>query len=1192
MAGTLSCLAVPDSSTLFNRTNLVAWCIVPFDASRRNPEQRAEMLQKLGISHYAYDYRDEHIPTFDAEMEEIKKRNIELTAWWFPGSLDDTARKILDVIKRHDLKPQLWITGGGGPTANAEEQRARVEGEANRIQPIADEAAKLGCKVALYNHGSWFGEPENQIEIITCLKQRHGITNVGIVYNQHHGHHHVDGFAKLMQTMKPYLLTLNLNGMTRDGDKIDKKIMPIGQGELDLQLLKIIRDSGWRGPIGILNHTDEDAEARLLDNLEGLQWVKQQLDGKPAGATPKPRSWKEPKSATNREDLETVPSINPKFGSALASGMVVAGHDNYRKLPITVECRARLSSKNGFNILVASDPKGSAEHWELYSYVGTGLFSIYQPGRGGEVRSKIDICDGQWHRLAAIMEENRVRLYVDGNLAADAPVQTLAGTKLSGGLSFARLVEGGIGCDGFIDEVRISKGPRAIGKGGEEPLQRDADTLAFWNFDELPKPVSSRDPWAIEDAAARAALPEFKEIPAARVSELTPAGTNSSASRTSWHRSHGDATSGRFSALSQINRTNVKELKVAWTYHSKDGQGNIQCNPIIVEGVMYAPTVGHHIVAVNAATGVELWRFKPEAEKGGLRLEDIPARRGLLYWPGRKATTSRLYFTAGNWLYALDPKTGKLVSGFGQDGRTHIPTGGTVAGAVFEGVLVLPGFEKDVFGYDVVTGELLWTFHTIPQPGEFGYDTWSGAASGANCWGGMALDEQRGIAYVSTGSPKPNFIGGTHRGDNLFSDCLIALDALTGKRLWHFQEIRHDIWDLDIPAPPNLVTITREGIRIDAVAQVTKLGNTLLLDRVTGKPIFPFRLQRAPTSKLPGEETAEYQPAPQLPEPFGRQMFTAGDITTRNEDARDYIQKRVANANYGRFEPFQEGKPTIMYGIHGGAEWTGSAFDPSTGFLYVSANEIPWIISVFRDDNEPAADPNNPTRGEKIYQQTCAPCHGPDRIGVGVAPPLRGLRHRLNDSQVTALLKEGRGLMPAAPPMTAEEQTALLDFLFLRDRPIPQNTNRPAKPSFTNNGYPRLLDQEGYPGNKPPWGTLNCLDLNTGKMRWKVPLGEYPELTAEGIARTGTENFGGAMVTAGGIVFCAGTKDGKIRAFDAATGEELWEHALPWGGYAPPATYAVDGRQYVVIAASGGGKLGGPTGDAYVAFVLPEVGRR
>ena len=883
-------------------------------------------------------------------------------------------------------------------------------------------------------------------------------------------------------------------------------------------------------------------------------------------------------------------SLSPAFGQALSGGLVVAGKPDYRARPLTIECRTRLVGKASYNILVASDSKASAEHWELYTHVGSGMLSLYQPGRGGDFNSGVDICDGQWHALAAVIEPERVRLYVDGRLVQDAAAKPMTGTPIPDGLAFGSLVEGGVGCDGVVDDVRLSRGVREISGVPSEPLKLDTQTIGLWNFDDLKAPTSlPSDPWAIEDAQARAALPEFQEIPAAKVSELTAAANwPRASSMTNWHRSLGDATSSRFSALAQINRENVKHLEVAWTYRSKDGVGNLQCNPIIVDGMMFAPTAGHHIVALNAATGAELWRFKPEIRKDGMRLEDFPARRGLVFWPGDSEAPARILFTCGNWIYALDPKTGQPLDSFGEKGRTVLPAGGTVAGAVFKHVFVVPGFSRDVFGYDLRTGQRLWTFHTLPQPGEFGHDTWSRVEDGANCWGGMALDEQRGIAYVATGSPKPNFVGTGHHGDNLFSNCILALDALTGKRLWHFQEIRHDIWDWDIPAPPNLVTVTRDGRRVDAVAQVTKLGNTLLLDRVSGKPLFPVRLRRAPASKLPGERTAPYQPDIQLPEPFARQQFSRADVTTRSEEAREYIEKRVANVNSGWFEPFEEGKPTVLNNIHGGAEWTGAAFDPTSGCLYVSANEIPWIVTVFRDDPEPARDPKNPTLGEKLYQQNCASCHGPDRIGIGTAPPLRGLRHRLKDADVLAVMKTGRNLMPPAPPMTDAEQKELLDFIFLRDRIQPSSNAKPSRPAYTYNGYPKLLDHEDYPGNKPPWGTLNCIDLNTGKLRWKVPLGEYPELTAQGIPKTGTENFGGAMVTAGGLVFCSGTRDNLIRAFDAKTGEELWSHKLPFHGTAPPATYAVGGRQFVVIAATGGGKLGGPTGDNWVAFTLHE----
>jgi quinoprotein glucose dehydrogenase len=991
--GLVWAISTHSAPAVFSKSNLVAWCIVPFDAKKRGPEERAQMLDRLGIRRLAYDYRAEHIPTFDTEVETMKRHGIEFTAWWSPGELNDEARGILAVIARHKITPQLWITGGGSPTKGAAEQRARVETEAKRVRPIAQAAARLGCKIGLYNHGNWFGEPENQIQIIEHLK-RDGITNVGIVYNFHHGHEHIDRFAELFRRMEPWLLCVNLNGMVKDGDRQGRKILHLAEGDRELPMLRVLRNSRWFGPVGIIDHRPEtDSEETLRNNLRGFEWLTRELD---------------------------------------------------------------------------------------------------QPGSGGE------------------------------------------------------------------RPFRVAETAPAREQGKEAPVTS------------LSAPTDPKY-WAVEDTAAREKLPLYKTIPAAVADKLTPAnGFPKRQTFRAWHRSHGDASGARYSALDQINRQNVKDLQVAWTYHSKDGVGNIQCNPVIANGTMFAPTVGEHVVAIELSTGKELWRFKP----GGR-----PAHRGLVY-SDAGTNGARLIFTAGAFLHLLDPITGKPIEKF------RMPGNATAGPAVFKDVIIVPGFDRDVWGFDLLSGKLLWTFHTIPQPGEFGFETWDRPGSGANCWGGMALDEQRGIAYVTTGSPKPNFSGVDHRGDNLFANCLVALDARTGQRLWHFQEIRHDIWDLDLPAPPNLVAVTREGRRVDAVAVVTKIGNTLLLDRTTGEPLFPFRLRRAPVSKLPGETTSAYQPFPELPEPFARQTFSLEDVTNRDIDAREHVLARIASANFGWFEAFEEGKPTALYGIHGGAEWTGAAFDPDTGCLYVSANEVPWIISVFRND-EPPRDPKQPpTAGEKIYLQNCASCHGVDRIGVGMAPPLVGLRHRLQDAHVRTLLKTGRGLMPPSPPLTETDEKALLDFLFLRDRPQQTPPVKHPRPSYTHNGYPKLLDHQGYPGCKPPWGTLNCLDLNTGKLRWKVPLGEYPELTAQGINKTGTENFGGAIVTAGGLVFCAGTRDEMIRAFDKDTGAELWKHQLPFGGFAPPAIAEANGRQYLITPATGGGKLGTKMGDAYVAFAL------
>lgn len=694
--------------------------------------------------------------------------------------------------------------------------------------------------------------------------------------------------------------------------------------------------------------------------------------------------------------------------------------------------------------------------------------------------------------------------------------------------------------------------------------------------------------WRVEDAAARAKLPLYQVIPAAKPEELTPAdGFPKKEAFLTWERSHGDEGGMRYSALDQINRANVTNLEVAWVYHSHDTSNALECNPIIVRDLMITPTPGDSVVAVNAVTGNELWRFKPEGR---------PAFRGLIFWRGNGAAAERVMFCAGRFLYALDPKTGRPIPSFGQDGKARLPGlaerkfgAATAAPAIFQNIIIVPGFEKDVWGLDVATGQLLWTFHTVPHPGEAGAETWDKAEPyGANAWAGMALDAHRGIAFLTTGSAKPNFNGVRHRGQNLFANCVIALDARTGKRLWYFQEIRHDIWDLDISAPPNLATITHDGRRIDVVAATTKMGNTLLLDRTSGKPIFPFRLRRAPTSDVLGEQTWPYQPDPELPQNFSKLEFTAADLTTRTEEAGDFARSHFKSMRTGWFLPCTLGRPTLYFDVDGGAEWCGACVDPETGRLYVTANHIGWAISMFSDD-EPPYDPKEPkTKGQKIFEANCATCHGTNRLGIGLYPPLRGLRHRLTEMDITRQIRQGRNAMPAFPALSGEDVKAIADYLLLRDRPpslaTATNTERPV---YSFAGYPRFYDQDGYPANKPPWGTINCIDLNTGRLEWKKPLGEYPELAALGLRHTGTENYGGAIVTAGGLLFCSGTRDNKIRAFDKTTGDELWSATLPFAGSAAPSTYEIGGRQYVVIPATGVLHLGSKHGDAWVAFALP-----
>ena len=484
--------------SLFDQKNLAAWCIVPFDKAKRGPEERAAMLESLGFTKFVYDYRKEHIPTFDAELEALKKHHVELTGWWFPTQLNDEAKMTLELFKRHGVKPVLWISGGGERPKTNDEREARLAAEVARVRPIAEAAQAQGLKVGLYNHGGWFGEPETQVEIIKRL----AMPNVGMVYNLHHGHDHVRRLRQILEMIKPHLLCFNLNGMMEDGEKRGMKIVSLAQGEQDVEIMKIIAASGYTGPIGILNHTDEDAETRLSDNLDGLRWLVGTIQGEPAGDKPKPRSWTRPpeKQTMSKPVGPTgVKSINDAFGKALSGPFQAGEKEAYRTRPFTIECWAKLHGKAQFNILVARDAKSSADHWELYTHAKSGELALYQPGRGGDVRSKTDVCDGQWHHLAAVVEEARVRLFVDAKLVHDAVVKPMQGKVQPGALTIGGLVEGGLGCDGVIDEVRLSQGAREIAVVAKAPMKSDAQTIEIWNFDALgdvgaakpaPKPAS------------------------------------------------------------------------------------------------------------------------------------------------------------------------------------------------------------------------------------------------------------------------------------------------------------------------------------------------------------------------------------------------------------------------------------------------------------------------------------------------------------------------------------------------------------------------------------------------------------------------------------------------------------------------------------------------------------------------------
>lgn len=659
-----------------------------------------------------------------------------------------------------------------------------------------------------------------------------------------------------------------------------------------------------------------------------------------------------------------------------------------------------------------------------------------------------------------------------------------------------------------------------------------------------------------------------------------------------------------YSTLQQIHRTNVAQLKVAWTYDTGE-KGEYQANNLIIRGVLYTATPSRRIIALEAATGRELWIWNPSSEKPG----SAGARqRGLVYWENASGGEQRLLTAAGPYLFALDPKSGTLIRDFGQNGSVRL--GASIdpqnppnvslntPGIIHKDLLILGGVGGPgaVRALDVRTGERRWIFHLIPRPGEFGHDTWPPeaykTATGLMPWPGQSLDEKRGIVYVATKTAEPDFYGGERHGMNLFANCLVALDAATGKRLWHFQIVHHDLLDKDLPCPPVLLTVTHRGRKIDAVAQGTKHGLLFVFNRVTGEPLWPVEERAVPQSTLRGEQSWPTQPFPTMPPPLMRQQYTEAEVSNISPETEIMTRDRIrASPNFGPF-PAPSLNETIMFpGFDGGMEWGGGAADPE-GNYYVNINEMPWILQMVETRH---ADGSPLARGEREYMLYCAACHGLDKTGnlAGGFPPLIDVIKRRPRDQIALITKQGAGRMPAFDMIPELQREAILDYVLGESpAPAPQGAEAAAAakkkgPEYAFGGFRRWLDPSGYPAIRPPWGTLNAVDLNTGQIKWKVPLGEYRELTARGIPPTGTENYGGPVVTAGGLLFIGASADETMRAFDTRTGNVLWQASLPFSGNATPSTYMVQGRQFVVISA-GGGKSGRPAGGHLVAFALPE----
>lgn len=691
-----------------------------------------------------------------------------------------------------------------------------------------------------------------------------------------------------------------------------------------------------------------------------------------------------------------------------------------------------------------------------------------------------------------------------------------------------------------------------------------------------------------------------------------------------WSVYRGHASGDLYSPLTQITTNNVAQLREAWRVGWQE-PGNSETNPLIVGRTLFGYTPSLNIVALDATTGQQRWRFDP-----GLHGEVVPGRkftgaaRGLVYW----SDGNRRRIVAGvmNYLFTLDADTGRPVPGFGDDGAIDLRKDlrgdpeqhylSMSSPAVRYRDLLIVGFGTreaqpappgDIRAYDLHSGALRWSFHTIPHTGEPAANTWPKdawqSAGAANNWTGMALDEARGIVYVPTGSPAADFYGGDRVGNNLYANTLLALEAQSGRLLWHFQAVHHDVWDRDFASPPTLLTIHRDGKSIDAIAQPTKQGVLYVFDRVTGQPIFPVREHKFPASTVPGEETSPTQPLPDLPAPFARQQLDESMLTTRTPQAHAWaLEKFRTFLGGGLFVPLSVGKSTVVFpGFDGGAEWGGAAVDPKRGVLYLNANDIAWTGSLVKTIAGGGL-------GSAMYQQECSTCHGSDRTGSPPAfPSLIDVVQRLGEDQVGAVIHNGRGRMPPFPNVTGFVQDALIRFL-RTGQDSTQNATATATPStarasrgmsapmfsdraptpYRFTGYVKFLDPDGYPAVKPPWGTLNAIDLNTGQYLWRVPLGQYPELAAQGMTDTGSENYGGPIVTAGGLVFIGATVyDRKLRAFRTSDGKLLWEGSLPQAGVSTPATYMVDGKQYVVISTNNQRTPSEPRAGGYVAFALP-----